>query len=268
MLGTNDVDTVDLFSYATSMLAMTDGMTARGTIPLLTSIPPRTDNAPSNAQVPRYNAVVRAIAEARQVPFLDLHGELLKLPLYGLTADGVHLNAYTSGVTQACSLTPAGLGFGFNVRNWLTLEALHRVKRVVVDGAAAPDLPGTALAGIGSPDSPIVVDGFPFTDSANTAMSPYSANATYPCGPGIDESGPERSYRIDLSSPTTLRIMIFDGANVDVDLQLMTGSPAPASCTARNDRLLIQSLAAGTYYLTVDSYRGQAGDYLLVILSE
>ena len=55
MFGTNDVGVSDpsaAFSYASNMWRIVDALTAQGVIPLMSTIPPRGDNAAANARVP------------------------------------------------------------------------------------------------------------------------------------------------------------------------------------------------------------------------
>ena len=62
---------------------------------------------------------VRAIAQGRGVPLVDLHHALTPLPNRGISQDGIHPSVAPSG---ACRLTSTGLQYGYNVRNLLTLD--------------------------------------------------------------------------------------------------------------------------------------------------
>ncbi len=268
MYGTNDIGYDNIWQYGESMLSITDQLIGWGVVPILTTIPPRADSATANTQVPRYNAVVRGVGQARQVPVIDLHRELLPLPAQGLGSDGIHMNAKASG----CDLTSAGLQYGFNVRNLLTLESLARVK-AALDGAPAPDPATAPQQGAGTAASPFAVDALPYTDLRNTAGWPEKKIKSYGCAPTVDESGPEVVYRLVLGKPTNLRAIVFDGDNVDLDLHLLDASANPASgCLARDDKLIVKSLPAGTYHLVVDTYvtggAEKAGEYLLVVLAD
>jgi hypothetical protein len=268
MFGSNDIGWNNIWQYAGAMLSITDQLAASGVIPILTLIPPRDDSAPANLQVPRYNAVVRCIGQARQVPVIDLHRELLKLPKNGISSDGLHLNALGGG----CDLTAAGLSYGYNMRNLLTLQALERCRRVVVDKQPAPDPPTAQLAGDGKKQSPFVIDALPFHDSRDTKGWPQRLIASYSCAPQTDESGPEYFYRLVLKQPTKIRAMVFDGDNVDIDLHLLDSTAAGAGCIARDDREVTASLQPGTYHLVLDTYVKsgveKAGEYLLVVLAD
>ena len=90
------------------MLEIADRLIADGVIPILSSVPPRDDNATADLEVPRYNAVVRGIAQALQVPFIDYHFSLLPLPKHGLGGDKLHPSAYVAGGRQTLCLHPRG----------------------------------------------------------------------------------------------------------------------------------------------------------------
>lgn len=268
--GTNDIGYNDIQGYADDMLDLTDLLIGKGVIPVLASIPPRDDSAAADKQVPRYNAVVRAVAQARQVPLIDLHRELLKLPDHGLGPDGVHLTAYSGG---ACQLTAAGLTRGYNLRNLLTLQTLQRAKQAVVDDAPAPDPAGPARKGSGLIAAPIVVEGLPFVDLRDTKGWSQRAIDSYSgCNATQDESGPEFIYRLSVSQQTTIRAYVFDRGAVDIDLHLLGASASGASCIKRDHELIDATLQPGTYHFALDTFvkGGQelAGEYLLVLLQE
>lgn len=267
MYGTNDVGFRTPFAFAENMLDITDTLLDRGVIPVLSSIPPRDDDATADASVPLFNLLVRGIAQGRQVPFVDLHAALLPLAAHGLGPDHVHPNAYSGG---ACVLTAAGLGFGYDQRNLLVLSALDRARRARM-GEPAPDAESdvTRTRGTGSFADPFVVGAFPFTDVRSTALSGAARIATYGCSTA-NEGGPELYYRIVVSAPTHLHAWLVDRGTVDVDVHLLDATGAAAGCIARNDRELQADLAPGTYYVVLDSYVtsdgvAHAGEYLLVL---
>ena len=266
MYGTNDIGWNNIWQYAGAMLEITDTLVASGVIPLLTLIPPRDDSASADLEVPRYNAVVRGIGQARQVPVIDLHRELMQVPGHGMAPDGVHLDATGSG----CDFSAAGLQHGYNIRSLLTLQALDRVKRVVLDGAPTPDPPGPMLAGDGTKASPLVIDALPFTDARDTGGWTQRTIDSYACAPSTNESGPEYFYRLELAQATSIRAMVFDGENVDIDLHLLDSSGGGAGCLYRNDKEISATLQPGTYYLVLDTYVSsgveKVGEYLLVVM--
>jgi len=274
MFGTNDIGIDNLEGYAGDMLDIVDQLLARGTIPILSTIPPRDDDPAADAKVPLYNGVVRGIAQGRQVPLVDLHRELAVLPYHGLGPDGVHPTVHrtTGGAARGCWFTRSALEHGYNVRNLLTLQALDRVRRHVLLDAPepAPDPPFSPIQGDGSPTSPFVIDALPFNDLRSTADSPHRDNDSYGCSPETDESGPELSYRLQLDAAGRIRAAVHDRGSVDVDLHVLDASGDPSTgCLARDHRVVELDLDAGEYVIVVDTYVSGgselSGEFLLTV---
>lgn len=272
MFGTNDMgwfpdDMPRMFRwYGENYIQLVDRLIEGGVVPLLTSIPQRTNSAFLNRWVPTVNQFVRGLAQARQVPFIDYHLALSTLPDFGLWSDGVHPDAASSG---ACDFSAAGLEHGQNTRNLITLEALDRARAALSGAAEAPDAEVWALAGLGTAASPYVIDALAFSDWRDTRVSASDAFDAYPaCSTGQNESGPEVVYRLEISATTRLRAMVLDVGDVDIDLHLLSGSPTADACIARHDTMVQGTVGPGTYYLVADSYVGSAersGEYLLVV---
>jgi MYXO-CTERM domain-containing protein len=123
----------------------------------------------------------------------------------------------------------------------------------------------------GTVDDPIVVDAFPYVVKGDTAAAMGAAIGGYGCGQGIDESGAEQVYRFEL--PTDAKVTAWiegDGNGVDVDVHLLSdltvdGGGIAAACADRDDVLVEADMTAGTRYVVVDTYNGdaQAGAYVL-----
>ncbi|MCB9754352.1 MAG: SGNH/GDSL hydrolase family protein [Myxococcales bacterium] len=271
--GTNDIGWGDLHGFGDDMLTIVDTLTDQGVIPLLSTILRRGDSAAADARVPRYNAVIRAVAQARQVPLLDLFLETSPLPDHGLAGDGVHPSVYApDGVARSCVFTPAGLAAGHPIRNLLTLQGLDRARRVVAEHAPSLDDVAPQLTGEGSRDDPFLIDPalLPFSDLRDTASEGFSELDHYSgCGADQDESGREFLYRVELAAPATLWAAVFDRGAVDIDVQLLDETASEAGCIARHDQELEVALPAGVYYLALDTYVGgsgaKAGEYFVVV---
>ena len=265
MFGSNDIGIVTFEQYANNLLEIADELLERGIVPIFSTFPPRGDDASVNAEVPFWNLAVRAVAEARQVPLVDLHRALVDLPGFGLGPDELHPSAFASG---ACVLTSEALADGYNVRNLLTAEALARVHAVLVEGGEAPDPPGAPLQGAGTHDDPWVIDRLPFTHGASTLFSEERLLSLYSgCDSDSDESGPERVYRLELDAPATVRLNVFDRGETDIDLHVLSALDEGA-CVARAHREVELALAAGTHWVVLDTFVGSrefAGEYLLTI---
>lgn len=269
MYGTNDINIVNVETYAQNLLNLADALLDRGIIPIFSTVMPRGDDAEADTRVDDYNLVVRAVAQARQVPMVDLERELRPLVDFGLGPDGIHPSTSPSG---ACVLTDESLVYGYNVRNLLTLEALDRVRRVVLEDEAAPDPAGPALLGDGSPTDPFVIDALPFVHVESTLFSEHRNLDLYDgCMATQDESGPELLYRLELAAPTNVLIRIHDRGTVDVDVHLLD-EPTEAGCVARAHQELRASLGAGTHWISVDTFVGsgteRAGEFLLTVVAE
>lgn len=269
MYGTNDINIVNVETYAQNLLNLADALLDRGVVPIFSTVMPRADDAEADALVDDFNLVVRAVAQARQVPMVDLERELRPLVDFGLGGDGIHPSTSPSG---ACVLTDESLVYGYNVRNLLTLEALDRVRRVVLEGEAAPDPAGPALEGDGSPTDPFVIDALPFLHVQSTLFSPHRNLDRYDgCMATQDESGPELLYRLELAAPTDVLIRVHDRGEVDVDVHLLD-EPTEAGCVARAHQELRASLGAGTHWIAVDTFVGagteRAGEFLLTVVAE
>lgn len=267
MLGTNETYAQGIYPFARNLLATVDALLGLGVVPVLSTIPPRRDRGEARALVPEMNAVVRAIAEERQVPLVDYWQTLTGLPSSGLMPDGVHPRSLVSAIARPCWLDAEGLSHGMNQRNLVTLEALDRARRFLVDHAPPePDPP--PLSGMGTLGEPFLVDALPFVHHGDTRSQGSSDVDRYACSPA-DTSGREVVYAVTASAPTRLSIRAFSGAGVDVDLHWMTAKDG-ATCVARDDRGLVVDAAKGTHYLAVDTVvRGgvaRAGDYRLTIV--
>lgn len=261
MYGTNDIGFRDLDVYADNMLTIADTLLDAGIVPILSSIPARVDSAAIDANVPRWNMSVRALAQARQVPFMDYHRVMEALPNRGLGGDGVHPSA--SG--NACDFSASGLMQGYNVRNLLALEALSRTRAAVEGEALDAD---ETLFGDGSPEQPFVIDALPFAHVADTTESEHrNLNVYTGCAADQDESGPEYLYELRLEAPTTLWIRAFDRNAVDIDVHVLD-SPDEAGCIERAHQEIEVTLDAGTYWLSLDTFTDRAGEYVLVVMPE
>lgn len=270
MFGTNDVGFQDPYAFGRNLFTIADRLLAQGVVPIFTAVPRRDDSATADAWVPRYNLVARGVAQARRVPFVDLHEALEPLTAHGLGGDGVHLNVYAPSGARGCVLTAPGLDYGHNVRNLLTLEALARARGAVL-GESAPDAAGPLRAGDGTIASPIVIDRLPFVDVRDTRVDGVRTVDRYPgCASSADESGPEVVYRLELPQAATVRAFVVSREGVDVDVHLLSAPGDGQACLARNDKVVVRALDAGTYWLALDTYVSGGvelrGEYLLAVL--
>jgi hypothetical protein len=275
--GTNDMGMGSTYlsavwKFGERMLNLMDSLIDQGIVPIVMGITPRGDSQMADRWVSTYNAVIRGLAQARQVPHIDLGLAVQPLKGFGLAGDGIHLNTYKeNGAYRACIMTDAGLQFGFNVRNLVSLQALDAAHKCASDLWDAPD-DTLALLGQGSIDAPFEIDALPFSDLRDTHQSQQSALNFYEgCSAIQDESGPEFIYRLTLEVETRIRALVFDRDSVDIDLHLLGESANENSCLERDHQVIQATLAPGTYHFSLDTFvsvdgKENAGEYLFVIL--
>lgn len=129
MYGTNDIDRSDLGTYRVNLLRIIDVIEAAGTVPAVSTIPDRSDGAGPAARALQFNAVVRDVAASRHIPLIDYWLALQTLPAHGVSTDGIHPNVYlVGGSTASADFSPAGLRYGYNVRNLTALQMLDRLR--------------------------------------------------------------------------------------------------------------------------------------------
>lgn len=279
--GTNDLNhgttpQTALWPYYVHLSKLIDQVEEAGVIPIIIGPGARGDSKVAARWNEVFDVATRAVAEKRQLPYVNFRLASINLPEKGLIDDGIHGNVYAARRRgrQPCIFTEDALQFQYNVRNLLSLEALDRGRRALQgepDDLEEPPLP--AVVGDGSVDSPYVVDRFPFIHAADTAESGSDLFDRYPaCDGNSDMSGPELLYRLDLEEDQRVRILVLTGDDVDVDLQVLGSDPTPESCTSRHGKILQGTLSAGTHHVAVDTFVGRRGAtrpgaYQLVIMA-
>lgn len=186
-----DVNGIQGFQvFYARMQSLVAAMTTRGIVPVLYTVPPY--DAPRNGyrNVPTINALIRLVAQSRAVPLIDFNRELLPLPSNGLF-DGVHPRVEFGG----CVFNDAGLQYGHNVRNLISMRALQRVHDVL-EGGAAPDA-ATTIGGSGTSADPFVIDALPFVDTT-------TSDATYRLS--LDTATRVRLIALQQSGTATLQV--------------------------------------------------------------
>lgn len=133
LIGTNDTYPTGVALLEKKLVEIVDYSLDHGVVPLLSTLPHRRDSSQAKALVPRMNEVIRTIAQDKQVPLMDLYTALADLPRQGLGKDGIHLTAFENGIGRGCWLDERALQKGINRRNLLTLEALDRARRFLLE---------------------------------------------------------------------------------------------------------------------------------------
>jgi hypothetical protein len=270
MFGTNDIEIGQLHYFADRIFDLVEQLTERGVVPILSTIMPRQDRDGAAASVARYNAVIRGIAQARQVPLVDYHRELVRLPGAGVGEDGIHPKTYVGSLGRnACDFTDAGLRYGYNLRNLLMLRALQRVSVAVTGASFAPEPDPAPLARAAVAGGARVIPALPFVDARLAKDAGQRVLDGYSCPSKRSASGPEFLYQFGLEQRTTVRIMGFDRGGADVDLWLMPSPARPERCLGHGRRTILTTLPAGTYALALEVVSAGGadgrGDVMLVV---
>ena len=123
------------------------------------------------------------------------------------------------------------------------------------DPVDAVDAPAGAA---GTWDDPYPITALPFRADGDTAASTETRARRYDCAPATDEGGAEVVYRLDLAAPTLVTIAATAAEpGTDVDVHVVRGPAAGADatgCAARDDRALVIDLAAGSWWIAVDTW--------------
>jgi hypothetical protein len=249
MFGTNDVggwgDHYALLkTIGGNLLEIIDRCIAQGIIPVITAPPLRGGYEEITLDL---SHLVRALAQMRQIPFIDYHRAMMPLPDYGLGSDQVHPSVMQ--YNRMCHLTEEGLQFGYNMRNLVTMQAFDRVYRTVIGEAPALDFEPATLQGEGSLADPFQVDALPFIDARATTTS----NLQY-------------TYRLDLGESLDLRLMAIHQDDSDADLTLLDSSLAVIESS---EGWVDIHLDSGLYFVVVEAKDGlpvNAGEYQLLII--
>jgi hypothetical protein len=274
--GTNDLSrtapAAALQTYFRRLHRLLAALEGEGVAPIVVGNGPRNDAKVARAWAPAYSLAARAVAEERQVPFVDLIAATSTLPGRGLVKDGVHGTGWvheTAG-PQPCVLTAEGLQHHYNVRNLVSLEALDRARRALAgDSAPLGPAPLRPVAGEGGRAAPYEVDAVPFLHRGTTRGGERPVEDYEGCAPDASPSGPERLYRLVLEGPAALRVVVVSAEDVDVDLRVVAGS-AGGPCRASDTRAVEGTFEAGAWTLAVVTFvdrggRESPGDYALIV---
>ncbi|QPC84504.1 SH3 domain-containing protein [Phototrophicus methaneseepsis] len=129
MFGSNDLSRLSLDQYAANLDQIVQLTISNGTIPVLTTIPPR-----NGYNVGGINSVVQSTAARYGVPVWDYHAAMVSLPDSGLSADGLHPSVPEGGFGYAANFTEGYLKYGYVQRNLGALTILYTLWHDVLAG--------------------------------------------------------------------------------------------------------------------------------------
>ena len=141
MIGSNDIDEMEAAEFRPDLAGVVATTLQAGIIPILSTIPDRSDSPRTIGRMAAFNAVIRDEAAAEHLPLIDYWAALQPLPNRGIGADSLHPTVYPAprGAQGAVTFTERGLHYGWDLRNYLTLQMLARVRAVVfADGPPDP----------------------------------------------------------------------------------------------------------------------------------
>lgn len=142
MLGTNDASvSVPPESVRNHLAEISEWLITGGTIPVLSTLPPRLDTPERGGSASAYNSEILQLGREQRVPVIDLYRAFTArgMVAQGMSDDGVHPS--TLGVNncwwqnprcRSTDLRPSGLRFGHNRRNLLVLQTLERLRQRVI----------------------------------------------------------------------------------------------------------------------------------------
>ncbi|MDH3199378.1 MAG: SGNH/GDSL hydrolase family protein [Myxococcales bacterium] len=280
--GGNDAQNQNERVYARRLVYLVEQLAAMGVVPVLGSASPRR-NKTKDRWIQRFNAITRAVATHWYLPHVDYHGAMSELPRKGLARDGVHPNVLgRGGVRRACQLTEKGLRYGNNLRNFLTLEMLDALRRVVADTGTDSNADADADADAGADtdtgihvDAGTHVDAGPDTDATVTLHDlPFSVVVeksalgveAFPAGCG-GEPG-TRAYRVSLAveEPTRLRMTALDLDRYQPRVLWVRVGEDGARCVKRRTQTLEVAARPGLWDLIVQVPERGAEDGKMLIL--
>jgi peptidoglycan/LPS O-acetylase OafA/YrhL len=252
LFGTNEVRTGwTLDAFGSELWNLIDATIARGVIPVMSTLPANVGYPAADARIPTFNRAIRAIAQGRGVPLVDLHHELEALPNRGISSDGLHPSVSPSG---GCVLTSDGLQYGYNMRNLISVEALARARAGLLGTAA--DATAAVRMGTGSETDPFVGT-LPLVDLGDTRSG--QPHVDHGCGAA---TGHELAYRITVTAPATIDAYVVDKSGIDVDVRII----AAGACLASGDSVATATVSAGTIDVLVDARTASSeGEFLLVV---
>jgi len=140
MLGSGDVDVNEVSVFRANLTRVVQIILGANVIPVLSTIPRRTNSATTIMMWPFFVTAIREVAAAQGVPLQDYWTAMEPLPVNGLSEDGEHPSVYRvspGGDPQSTDFSPAALAYGYNLRNLQTLATLAHVRAVIYqDGPA------------------------------------------------------------------------------------------------------------------------------------
>lgn len=130
MIGTNDSGGVAPGEYEANLRRIVEISIEMGVIPVLSTIPPKLNDAWNNARAIEWNGIITMVARQYDIPLIDLNAAMQLAPNQGIGRDGIHPSVPPDNATGR--LTAENLRYGYTIRNLVTLQALDAIWRLVM----------------------------------------------------------------------------------------------------------------------------------------
>ncbi len=274
--GGNDAQNQNERVYARRLVYLVEQLSAIGVVPVLGSAPPRR-NKTKDRWIRRFNTITRAVATHWHLPYIDYYKAMSELPRRGLARDGVHPNVLgRGGVRRACQLTERGLRYGNNLRNFLTLQMLDALRRLV----AGTDLATMAGTGTDSPTAAAPASASDAVTATTTVVTsadlPFSIvfdKATLgveeaPAGCGrLEPETPAYRVSVAVDEPTRLRLTALDLDRYRPRMLWVRVGEDGARCVRRRIQTLEVAARPGLWDLIVQvPERASRGGRMLIVI--
>lgn len=131
MFGTNDITHAHTSDFRFVLHELIKTSIGNGIIPVLSTIPPRTDNSIAGRKVPMFNAIIIEVAKYYRIPLWNYWLALQSPTMihFGMHEDNLHPNTYRGN--QSADFSRAGLRYGYNQRNLQALQILDSIRRII-----------------------------------------------------------------------------------------------------------------------------------------
>jgi len=194
-----DGNVVDRFGP--NLLEIVDQLIAEGVLPLVRTIAPvgKSNNGPWNRRQTLVNALTRAVAAGRAIPFADFAIDAAPLGPEAYWSDGLHLSAAPGG---ACVFTPDGMKYGDDAMGRIALEQLDRARRAAL-AKEVLDPTAATIPGDGTRARPYEIGAVPFGTMGD-----------------VNGAGGEVVYRLTVTATTRVRVLLFDAKRSPVATRL------------------------------------------------
>ncbi|MDH3656254.1 MAG: SGNH/GDSL hydrolase family protein [Myxococcales bacterium] len=271
--GGNDAQNQNERIYARRLVYLVEELAAMGVVPVLGSASPRR-NKTKDRWIQRFNAITQAVAAHWQLPYVDYHEAMTGLPRKGLARDGVHPNVPgKGGVRRACQLTERGLRYGNNLRNFLTLQMLDALRRIVAgtgtDTGTDTDTDADTGTDTGADtgtdaDTALSVHDLPF--SVVVEKDALGVEEIPPGCSGLKPGAPAYRVSVSVEEPTRLRITALDLDRYQPRVFWVRVGEDDTRCVKRRNQTLEVAVRPGLWDLIVQASERAAQDGKMLVL--